>query len=262
MAEKEQLSEALERLERDIDKEVTKLKYYMEPADELIENNDYLEMEIAVKQGTQIISKITDLISQLEGLKLDFGASARDVRQWKKDKKNEFAPFVQERDKISELLSTKQRQREEEIEKQNWEAKREREERVTRERQQQEKEFWEEKFRAELRVAEQKLEMETAAKATHAKLPKLRITPFKGTSSEWVRFENMFVTQVHSRPVPDEEKFGYLLEMVVPKVSEKISNLKPGTLGYKTAWERLQKEYGQTKLVVNAHMDEIINLTQ
>ena len=27
-----------------------------------------------------------------------------------------------------------------------------------------------------------------------------------------------------------------------------------------TAWERSQKECGQTKLVVNAHMDEIINL--
>ena len=120
----------------------------------------------------------------------------------------------------------------------NWEAKREREESVTRERQQQEKEFWKEKFRAKLRVTEQKLEIETAAKAIHAKLPKLRITPFKGTSSDWVRFENnMF------------------------KGREKISNLNPGTLGYKTAWERLQKEYGQTKLVVNAHMDEIINLT-
>ena len=71
----------------------------------------------------------------------------------------------------------------------------------------------------------------------------------------------MFVTQVHSRPISDEEKFGYLLQMVVPKVREQISNLKPGPLGYKTAWERLQKEYGQTKLVVNAHMDEIINLT-
>ena len=54
---------------------------------------------------------------------------------------------------------------------------------------------------------------------------------------------------------------GYLLEMVVPKVRDKISHLKPGALGYKTAWERLQKEYGQTKLVFNAHMDEIINLT-
>lgn len=51
------------------------MKHYMEPADKLIENNDYLEMKIAVKLGTQIISKITDLISQLEGLKLDFGAS-------------------------------------------------------------------------------------------------------------------------------------------------------------------------------------------
>ena len=71
----------------------------------------------------------------------------------------------------------------------------------------------------------------------------------------------MFVTQVHSRPVPNEEKFGYLLETVIPKVREKISDLKPGTLGYKTAWERLQKEYGQTDLVVNAHMDKIINLT-
>ena len=57
------------------------------------------------------------------------------------------------------------------------------------------------------------------------------------------------------------KKFGYLLEMVAPKVREKISNLKPGTLGYKTAGERLQKEHGQTKLVVNAHMDEIIYLT-
>lgn len=30
---------------------------------------------------------------------------------------------------------------------------------------------------------------------------------------------------------------------------------------YKTAWKRLQKEYGQTKLVVKAYIEEIINLT-
>lgn len=51
-------------------------------------------------------------------------------------------------------------------------------ERVTRERQQQEKEFWE-KSQAELRVAEQKLEMEVAAKGVYAKLPKLKIAPSK-----------------------------------------------------------------------------------
>ena len=40
MEDREQLSEAMKRLEKNIDKEVAKLKYYMEPPDELIENND------------------------------------------------------------------------------------------------------------------------------------------------------------------------------------------------------------------------------
>ena len=93
MAEKEQLSEALERLERDIDKEIAKLKYYMEPADELIENNDYLVMEIAVKQGTQIISKITDLISQLEGLKLDFELRRETFDSGRRTRRTSFLPL-------------------------------------------------------------------------------------------------------------------------------------------------------------------------
>ena len=58
MEDREQLSEAMERLEKNVDKEVPNLKYYMELADELIENNDCLEMEIAVKRGPQIIDKI------------------------------------------------------------------------------------------------------------------------------------------------------------------------------------------------------------
>ena len=71
----------------------------------------------------------------------------------------------------------------------------------------------------------------------------------------------MFLTQINSRPISDEEKFGYLLKTVGSKVRDRIANLRPGTVGYKTAWERLKKEYGKTKVVVNAHMDEIINLT-
>jgi hypothetical protein len=31
-------------------------------------------------------------------------------------------------------------------------------------------------------------------------------------------------------------------------------------VGYKTAWDRLKKEYGQTRAVISAHLDEIINL--
>ena len=114
--------------------------------------------------------------------------------------------------------------------------------------------MWEEKLDAELELTQKKLELENNVRATTAKLPKLRITPFRGTPTVWVRFENMFVTQVHNKPIRAEEKFGYLLEMVTPAVHGKIGNLKPGEIGYKTAWERLKTEYGQNKLVVSAHV--------
>ena len=131
---------------------------------------------------------------------------------------------------------------------------------MRQEKLEQERQIWQERLHAEIKATEKKLELETQAKSTQAKLPKLRISPFNGTPTDWIRFDNMFTTQVHNKPISDEEKFGYLLEMVNTKVREKISNLKPSTLGYQTAWERLKRDYGHTALVVNAHMDAIVNL--
>ena len=96
-------------------------------------------------------------------------------------------------------------------------------------------------------MTEKKLEMETAAKVCRSKLPELKITPFKGTPEDWIRFENMFTTQVNNKPISAEEKFGYLLELVDPKIRDRFANLKPGELGYQTAWDRLKAEYGQLK---------------
>ena len=52
----------------------------------------------------------------------------------------------------------------------------------------------------------------------------------------------MFFTQVHGhKKVTDEVKFGYLLGMAYPKIRDKISNLKPGTVGNKSAWQKISK---------------------
>lgn len=67
-----------------------------------------------------------------------------------------------------------------------------------------------------MEITHKKLELERNARSTTAKLPKLKITSFKGTPTDWVRFSNMFITQVHNKPISTEEKFGYLLEMVSP----------------------------------------------
>jgi len=132
---------------------------------------------------------------------------------------------------------------------------------VLREKQQEhERELWMEKLEAGLLVAEKKLDMEKTAVSSTRKLTKLKITPFKGSASDWVRFENMFLTQVDAKSISEEEKFENLLESVSPTVIDKIANLKPGTVGYKTAWDRLKKEYGKRKVVINAHMEEVINL--
>ena len=93
----------------------------------------------------------------------------------------------------------------------------------------------EEKMEAELQMTQQKMEMEKSARATTTKMPKLKITPFKGTPTDWVRFENIFLTQVGAKAITEEEKFGYLLELVNQNVRDKIVNLNPGKVGYETA---------------------------
>ena len=254
-------------LESEIQKEINKLKYFLEETDDLIQIKDYTEMEIVTKRADKIVDRLSDLISHAEELKIESGASSRSVRQWKKDIKSSYATLIADKERLSKTLKNRQEEMKEEFERRQLESKREQrqeEERQAAEfrarKEDHERQMWQEKFEAELEMSHKRLELEKNARSTTAKLPKLRITPFKGTPTDWVRFSNMFVTQVHAKSVSAEEKFGYFLEMVSPKVRESIANLKPGEMGYKVAWERLQSGYGQTKLVINAHVNEIVNL--
>ena len=172
-----------------------------------------------------------------------------------------------DKEKLAKFLNNRQEEIDEEMERKRSDAKqeqqREEERGLTELRLQQEeheRHMWQEKIDAELQATNKRLELEKEACSTTATLPKLIITLFKGTPTNWVRFENMFITQVHNKSISTEEKFGYLLEMVNPNVRAKIANLKRGEIGYKIAWERLKSEYGQSKLVVNAHVEEIVNL--
>ena len=200
-------------------------------------------------------------MSTLQELKIDHGISTqREVRQWKKDLKATYAPLLEMKTKLSKVLEEREQNKNQKPEEEKLRAKLEQKEKFRCEIQQQEKELREEKMTAELKLTGTKIEMEKAAKAARAKLPELKITPFNGTSGDWIRFEDMFTSQIESKPLSDEEKYGYLLELVAPKVRDRLANLKPGTLGYKTAWDRLRTEFGQSKTVVAAHMEEIIDL--
>ena len=256
-----------QRLEKEIDKEIQKLKYFLDETDDLIQLKDYTEMEIANRRAEKIVGRLSDLISQAEEMKIGHGMSVRLVRQWKKDVKARYSAFTADKERLAKFLNNRQEEMDEEMERKQLEAKREQqreeEHRLSElclRQEEHERHMWQEKFEAELEATHRRLELEKDTRSNTVKLPKLKITPFKGTPTDWVRFENMFVTQIHNRSISAEEKFGYLLEMVSANVRARIANLKPGEVGYKVAWERLKAEYGQDKLVVNAHVEEIINL--
>lgn len=161
-------SEDEQRLIREIDKEINKLKYFLEETGELIELGDFAEMDIANKRAAKIIAKLSDLISQTEELKIERGVTSRSVRQWKKDTKSKYAALVIDKERLGKCLTEK----EEEIERRKEDSKQQMEDErrlcELRERQQNhERELWKEKLEAELRVAEKKLEMEKNRRFQH-----------------------------------------------------------------------------------------------
>ena len=88
-----------ERLIKEIDKEIEQVEYFMEEIDELIKIQDYSEMEIVNKRAVKIITKLSDLISQTEELKIERGLSPWTVRQWRKDIKSKYAACVSENER-------------------------------------------------------------------------------------------------------------------------------------------------------------------
>ena len=77
MSDCEEPSDEKQRLIKEIDKEIDKVEYFMEEIEELIEIQDYSEMETVNKRAVKIIAKLSDLISQTEELKIERGLSPR-----------------------------------------------------------------------------------------------------------------------------------------------------------------------------------------
>ena len=100
-----------QQLEKGIDKEILKLKSFLDETDELIMLRDYTEMDIANRQAEKIEGKLSDLVSQVEELKIDHGVSGRSVRHWRKDLKASYSTFLLDKQKLARFLSNRQRDR-------------------------------------------------------------------------------------------------------------------------------------------------------
>ena len=77
-----------------------------------------------------------------------------------------------------------------------------------------------------------------------------------------MKYNKMFISNiiVSMESVDTLQICTCLLELVTPKNLQLNWKLTPGTLGYNTAWQRLKREYGETKHVRKSHISQIIYL--
>ena len=85
--------------------------------------------------------------------------------------------------------------------------------------------------------------MDTKSKQVqNIKLPKLKITKFSGKYSDWLPFWNTFEAEIDSTDLPAVSKFGFLKELLEPKIREDIDGLPFSTEGYQRAKNILKDE--------------------
>jgi hypothetical protein len=88
-----------QQIENKINKELEKLKYYLEQTDEIIEEQDLREIETVKlnKRTKAIMEQIYSLVSTAQETKVELGKStSQEIRQWKKEVRDRYTPWVNE----------------------------------------------------------------------------------------------------------------------------------------------------------------------
>lgn len=65
----------------EVEKEIEKLKYYLEESDEIIEEGDFVEIEVTHNRTTAIHDKLCNLIAQVQELKIELFVSGKRIRK-------------------------------------------------------------------------------------------------------------------------------------------------------------------------------------
>ena len=93
------------------------------------------------------------------------------------------------------------------------------------------------------------------------RLPKLTIKPFNGKLTAWTSFWDSFNSAIHSNSdLSKVDKFNYLRSMVSSSALEAISGLNLTGANYDEAVEILQKRFGNKQLIINKHMEQLLNI--
>ena len=97
--------------------------------------------------------------------------------------------------------------------------------------------------------------------APRVKLPKLHIQKFGGEVTKWLPFWNQFETAIHDNPaLTAVAKFNYLHSFLEYKAADAVGGMALTAANYPEAVAKLKKRFGNTQVIVDRHMEALLNL--
>ena len=93
------------------------------------------------------------------------------------------------------------------------------------------------------------------------RLPKLNMKKFNGDLTRWSTFWDSFASSVHSNPsLSNIDKFNYLISLLESSAAEAIAGLTPTDANYREAVSTLQRRFGNPQMIINRHMEALLNV--
>ncbi|XP_054713000.1 uncharacterized protein LOC129222513 [Uloborus diversus] len=96
---------------------------------------------------------------------------------------------------------------------------------------------------------------------TNIKLPKLNIEKFNGDTCLWLEFFNVYESAIHLNPTLNKlEKFSYLKTLLSGPAFNCVSGFALNESNYDACINILKDRYGRKDLIINSHMNKLLNL--
>ncbi|CAH2266948.1 jg10262 [Pararge aegeria aegeria] len=94
------------------------------------------------------------------------------------------------------------------------------------------------------------------------RLPKISLPIFDGDFQHWLTFRDTFISLIHdNNTIGDINKFHYLKAALKGSALIMIQNLEFTSKNYKIAWQLLSNRYDNERLLINNHINAILDFT-
>ena len=95
----------------------------------------------------------------------------------------------------------------------------------------------------------------------HVRLPKLNMKRFNGDLTKWTTVWDSFSSSIHTNPsLSSIDKFNYLISLLESTAAEAIAGLTPTDANYEEAVSVLQRRFGSPQMIINRHMEALLNV--